>query len=139
VSNHSPILLIDFLSSNSYFGSRMVSRNNKNATVQRGGSTTQPQPLQPQSDRLLLRGGEVAALLGVSRALAFQWMQEGILPTVRITGARTVRVPRIALLEWIEQNTGTGLAPSQRIPAERVTDGTAPAPTSRRGGTRNVF
>lgn len=52
---------------------------------------------------LLLRGGEVARLLGISRALAFRWMQQGVLPTVR--HSKTVRVPSSALLEWIEDNT----------------------------------
>jgi len=111
----------------------MVLRNNKHATVQRSASTNQPQTAQMQTDRLLLRGGEVAAMLGVSRALAFRWMQEGVLPTVRVAGARTVRVPNAALLEWIKQNTGTGLARSRPI-ARAI----APAPTSRRGGTRNA-
>ena len=138
MSTSSPILLIAFLSSNCYFDLRMVSRNNKNATVQHGGST-QPLTVRPQVDSLLLRGGEVAALLGVSRALAFRWTQECVLPTVRIAGARTVRVPKTALLEWIEQNTGTGLAPSQPIAATRASHAAPPASTSRRGGARNAF
>lgn len=57
----------------------------------------------------MLRGGEVARLLGISRALAFRWMQTGVLPTIRVPGARTVRVPRGALLKWIEQGTGGGV------------------------------
>ena len=64
-------------------------------------------PLSP--DQLLLRGGEVARILGISRALAFRWMQTGVLPTIRVPGARTVRVPRGALLKWIEQGTGGGV------------------------------
>jgi excisionase family DNA binding protein len=54
----------------------------------------------------LLRGGEVAALLGISRALAYRWMQAGILPVIRVPGARTVRVPQGALDEWIRAHTG---------------------------------
>jgi excisionase family DNA binding protein len=57
---------------------------------------------------LLMRGSEVAEELGISRALAFRWMQEGILPVVRVPGARTVRVPRAALVKWIEQRTKSG-------------------------------
>jgi excisionase family DNA binding protein len=113
----------------------MFSRNNKNAPVQRGRSVTH---LQSQPEKLLLRGGEVAALLGVSRALAFRWMQEGVLPTVRIPGARTVRVPTDALREWIEQNTGTGLVRSQPIAADRVSSAASRQPLSRKGGTRNA-
>lgn len=67
-------------------------------------------PIPLDSDQLLLRGGEVARLLGISRALAFRWMQTRILPTIRVPGARTVRVPREALLKWIEDRTG-GAAP----------------------------
>ena len=58
-----------------------------------------------EPDRLLLRGREVAQLLGISRALAFRWMQEGKLPVIRMPGSRTVRVPRAALLEFIERRT----------------------------------
>ena len=56
---------------------------------------------------LLLRGGEVAEVLSCSRALAYRWMQNGVLPTVRVPGSRSVRVPREALLEWIRSNTQT--------------------------------
>jgi excisionase family DNA binding protein len=52
---------------------------------------------------LLLRGPEVADALGISRALAYRWMQAGILPTVRVS--RSVRVPHAGLLRWIEHNT----------------------------------
>jgi excisionase family DNA binding protein len=56
----------------------------------------------------LLRGKDVAAALNVSRALAYRWMQQGKLPIVRISGARTVRVPEDALSEWIRANTVIG-------------------------------
>jgi excisionase family DNA binding protein len=52
---------------------------------------------------LLLRGREVAETLGISRALAYRWMQAGILPTVRV--GRSVRVPQAGLLDWIERHT----------------------------------
>jgi excisionase family DNA binding protein len=54
---------------------------------------------------LLLTGNEVAAELGISRALAYRWMAKGVLPVVRVPGGRTVRVPRAALEAWIEQQT----------------------------------
>lgn len=54
---------------------------------------------------LLLRGGEVAEELGISRALAYRWMASGVLPTLRVAGGRSIRVPRAGLLRWIEQNT----------------------------------
>ncbi len=52
---------------------------------------------------LLLRGPEVADALGISRALAYRWMQTGVLPTVRVS--RSVRVPHDGLMTWIERNT----------------------------------
>ena len=75
----------------------MLQLTNTASMVQPGGSGP-----------LLLRGREVAELLGISRALAFRWMQNGILPTVRIPGGRTVRVPREQLLIWIDNRTDGG-------------------------------
>jgi len=63
-----------------------------------------------EPDRLLLRGGEVAALMGISRAQAFRWMANGTLPTVRMPGSRTVRVPRAALLRFLEERTSQVIA-----------------------------
>lgn len=57
---------------------------------------------------LLLRGSEVAKELGISRALAYRWLQNGTLPVVRVPGSKAVRCPRGALLEWIKDNTRTG-------------------------------
>jgi excisionase family DNA binding protein len=54
---------------------------------------------------LLMTGGEVAKELKISRALAYRWMQQGLLPTVRVRGGRTVRVPRQALLDWVRLQT----------------------------------
>jgi excisionase family DNA binding protein len=54
---------------------------------------------------LLLRGNEVAAALGISRALAYRWMQDGTLPVLRAPAGRVVRVPRAALEQWIAENT----------------------------------
>ena len=54
---------------------------------------------------LLLRGGEVAELLGCSRAMAYRMMSRGDIPVVRMPGGKSVRVPRAALLEWIRAHT----------------------------------
>jgi excisionase family DNA binding protein len=59
----------------------------------------------PQAPPLLLRGREVAELIGCSRALAYRLMQRGTIPTVRIPGGKSIRVPREALIEWIHANT----------------------------------
>ncbi|MCW5887593.1 MAG: helix-turn-helix domain-containing protein [Anaerolineales bacterium] len=39
----------------------------------------------------LLKASQVAKILNISRAFAYQLMQKGVLPTVRILGARRVR------------------------------------------------
>jgi excisionase family DNA binding protein len=57
---------------------------------------------------LLLRGREVAEELGISRALAYRWMKEGVLPVVKVPNSRAVRVPSEALHEWINDHTQTG-------------------------------
>lgn len=57
----------------------------------------------------LLRGAEVAEVIGCSRAMAYRLMQRGTIPVVRIPGSKTVRVPRESLLEWIKVNTRAGV------------------------------
>jgi excisionase family DNA binding protein len=57
------------------------------------------------NESLLLRGPEVARALNISRGLAYRWMAKGLLPTVRVPGTRSIRVPRESLLRWIERNT----------------------------------
>ena len=73
-----------------------------------------------RSERLLLRGGEVADLIGCSRAMAYRLMQRGLIPVVRVGDGKTIRVPRQALLQWIEANTqGASVAPLEN-PALRL-------------------
>ena len=67
-----------------------------------------PESTLSEIEPLLLRGQEVAELIGCSRALAYRLMQRGVIPTVRIPGGKTVRVPRRALVEWITANTQGG-------------------------------
>ncbi|MCA1572700.1 MAG: helix-turn-helix domain-containing protein [Chloroflexi bacterium] len=52
---------------------------------------------------ILLRPAEVAELLGCSRSKAYQLIQARRIPALRVAGS--VRVPRAALLAWIDQNT----------------------------------
>ena len=61
------------------------------------------QPIQ--TEPILLRGEEVAHALQVSRAKAYRMMQRGTIPVVRIPGGKAVRVPRVALLQWINEQT----------------------------------
>jgi excisionase family DNA binding protein len=62
---------------------------------------------RPEGRALLLRATEVADLLGVSRAKAYELMASETIPTLRI--GRSVRVPRAALEAWIESNTRQGI------------------------------
>lgn len=50
----------------------------------------------------LLKGNEVARILNISRAFAYQLMRQGEIPTIRIGNA--VRVRREDLLAYIDQN-----------------------------------
>lgn len=58
----------------------------------------------------------MAAIMGCSRALAYQLMKRGILPTVRVPGGRMVRVPADGLREWITRNTQTANSVAGRQP-----------------------
>jgi excisionase family DNA binding protein len=50
----------------------------------------------------LLKGNDVACMLNISRAFAYQLMRQGKIPTVRIGNA--VRVRREDLLAYIDRN-----------------------------------
>src|SRR5450759_3447706 len=56
----------------------------------------------------LLRGAEVAEVIGCSRAMAYRLMQRGTIPVVRTPGGKTGRVRRESLLQWIKSNTRPG-------------------------------
>lgn len=51
----------------------------------------------------LLRAEEAATLLGLGRSKTYQLIASRVIPVVRI--GRSVRVPRTALLRWIEDQT----------------------------------
>ncbi len=69
---------------------------------------------EPNSDSLLLRGDEVAALLQISRATAFAMMKRREIPVVQF--GRSVRVPRDAFLRWLKERTEGGLQPTYAGP-----------------------
>ncbi len=54
-------------------------------------------------DSQLLKAERVAQHLDISKSKAYQLMQTGTLPTIRI--GRSLRVPAKALTRWIEANT----------------------------------
>jgi excisionase family DNA binding protein len=58
--------------------------------------------------RLLLRPGEVAEMLGVSRSTVYALITAGHLPVVRLGSRRVARVPLYALHAWIEEQTEGG-------------------------------
>ena len=51
------------------------------------------------NDRLMLRPGEAADAIGVSRSKAYELIAAGAIPSVKVGGC--VRVPVDALREWI--------------------------------------
>ena len=52
---------------------------------------------------LLLKAGDVAKLLGLGRSKVFAMLAVGELPVIRM--GRSVRVPRVALEDWIAEHT----------------------------------
>ena len=54
----------------------------------------------------VLNANQLAAALGISRAGAYQLLNMGTFPTLRI--GKRLLVPRDKLIDWIEQNTGGG-------------------------------
>jgi excisionase family DNA binding protein len=60
--------------------------------------------IQIQPPEKLLKAVQVAEILNVSRAFAYQLMQKGVIPTVKILGARRVR--HEDLLRFIQENVG---------------------------------
>jgi excisionase family DNA binding protein len=69
----------------------------------------------PDEPDRLLKAAELQVALAMSRAKVYRMMQDGTLPTVRVGGS--VRVPRRALVKWIEENTQPGL----RLAVARIT------------------
>lgn len=54
----------------------------------------------------ILNADQLAAALGISRAGAYQLLNTGTFPTLKI-GKRKL-VPKDKLITWIDQNTGGG-------------------------------
>lgn len=62
----------------------------------------------------LLKGNDVARLLDLSRAFAYQFMRQGKIPTVRI--GSVARVRKEDLLEYIDRNRRSFGFPNQTWP-----------------------
>ncbi len=69
------------------------------------------------SSPLLLRAEEAARLLGLGRTTLFVMLAAGELPVIRI--GRAVRIPRVALDQWIAAHVEGDPARMQRIRASR--------------------
>ena len=54
----------------------------------------------------VLNANQLAEALGISRAGAYQLLNMGTFPTLRI--GKRLRVPKDKLIDWIERNTGGG-------------------------------
>ena len=54
----------------------------------------------------VLNANQLATALGISRAGAYQLLNPGTFPTLRI--GKRLLVPKDKLINWIEQNTGGG-------------------------------
>jgi excisionase family DNA binding protein len=52
---------------------------------------------------LFLRPVEVARMLSISRARAYELIAIGALPSVRLAGGRLIRVPRVAVEQIAER------------------------------------
>ncbi len=66
-------------------------------------------PIQLRPEPALMHVADAAKILGVSRATAYRLVASGELASVRMGVAKTiVRVPRAALMRYIECNTSGG-------------------------------
>ena len=54
----------------------------------------------------VLNANQLATALGISRAGAYQLLNTGTFPPLRI--GKRLLVPKDKLIDWIEQNTGGG-------------------------------
>jgi excisionase family DNA binding protein len=62
--------------------------------------------VEPRTDRLVYSVGEAAALLGISRAFAYELVARGELPVICLGRRRLA--PKIALLALVETGSSDG-------------------------------
>jgi excisionase family DNA binding protein len=73
------------------------------------GSVTAPGAVAPVEDRLVFTVEEAAQLLAISRSFAYEAVQRGDIPSMRI--GRRILVPKAALQRFLEQVNGSGATP----------------------------
>lgn len=83
------------------------------------GLPTAPESTTPEP--LLLRVGEAAVLLGVSRSKLYELLHSGEVPSIRV--GSSLRVPRRHLLSWIEEKTADSGAVEPAVRKEARTSG----------------
>jgi excisionase family DNA binding protein len=76
-------------------------------TGQHGGEALE------RAERRFLKVREVALILNIGRTRAYELVASGQIPSVRIGGNRSVRVPRRLLEAWIAQQEAEALRASQ--------------------------
>ena len=54
-------------------------------------------------EKAFYRVSEVADIIGLGKSLTYKLVAEGRIPSVWIAGCRSRRVPRVALVRWIEE------------------------------------
>lgn len=59
--------------------------------------------LSENTEVLMLTVPQVAKALQIARGRAYELVARGVIPSVRL--GKSIRVPRDALLEWMEQET----------------------------------
>ncbi len=62
--------------------------------------------------KLLLKPAEVAKMISVSRNVMYEMLHTGEIPSLRI--GKSIRVPKKALLEWIDAHQVNGLSVIQQ-------------------------
>ena len=60
-------------------------------------------------ERILLRPGEAADAIGVSRSRTYELIARGVLPSIRI--GSSIRVPADALRAWVERQLANSEPP----------------------------
>jgi excisionase family DNA binding protein len=74
------------------------------------GASPRWQAAAARPERPLLRVAEVAAMLGVSKRVAYAWVAAGVLPReVVLRAGRAVYVKRLALERWLAGGDGVDL------------------------------
>ncbi len=94
------------------------------------------QTAQETAELLLLTVPQVAQILQIARGRAYELVADGQIPSIRL--GRSVRVPRTALVGWIERATSgrelAGMTENTYRPAMRLANPVGRGHSRRKGG-----